>query len=162
MLKRKLEKENNETSHITFAHTHTRVRAHTRTEVGVEPFKRNEALMTDWDWLFTACYIVIVKPLTVSFYNRRKIPDRDDGQRCSLGEAQQKLRMTEIQPLQSQYRKYFNNSQLLFPVYPTWMAEIPLKAFGKYNVLSRVSVGLVSCYFALRHIEGKIKPQIKG
>lgn len=81
--------------------------------------------MTDWDWLFTACYIVIVKPLTGSFYNRHKITDRDDGQRCGRGEAQQKPRMTEIQPLQSQYHKYFNNSQLLFPVYPTWMAEIP-------------------------------------
>lgn len=61
--------------------THT----HTHTEVGVKPFKVNEGLMIDWEWLLQLV-IVIVKPLAVSLYSHHKITDRD---RCGLGEVQQ-------------------------------------------------------------------------
>ena len=54
------------------SHTHK----HTHREVGVKPFKLNEGLMIDWEWLLQLV-IVIVKPLTVSLYNHHKIIDRD-------------------------------------------------------------------------------------
>lgn len=56
------------------------VTAHTQTHtgVGVKPFKLNESLMIDWEWLLQLV-IVIVKPLTVSLYNPHKIID---GDRC--------------------------------------------------------------------------------
>lgn len=60
-------------------------RTHTHTEVGVKPFKLNEGLMIDWEWLLQLV-IVIVKPLTVSLYNHHKIIDRD---RWGRGEVQQ-------------------------------------------------------------------------
>lgn len=49
-----------------------RTPAHTHTELGVQPFNPNEGLMIDWAWLLQLV-IVIVKPLTVSLYNHRKI-----------------------------------------------------------------------------------------
>lgn len=43
-------------------------------QVGVKPFKHNEGLMSDLEWLLQLV-IVIVKPLTLSLYNLHKVID---------------------------------------------------------------------------------------
>lgn len=74
----KTEKPNETRAGILFKLLWRHTQTHTHTDgVGVkQPFKPNEGVMMEWEWLLQLV-IVIVKPLTVSLYSYHKIIDRD-------------------------------------------------------------------------------------